>query len=581
MRALALSHKVVAVATTVAIVTSSGVANAQITAPGDLLFAGPGDAKLRGRLIEQSGTGQAVFLPTQPGIQAFGVEIPRALGESLKASDTDLPELEIKFRKPQHGFMLMPVVEEAQLPSVRLLEANQEALNAENLQDLRRSLLTLQNVSGRALGPSTSVTLEALEVKQLETLSVASTTLNALADVSAVAPPPVRDIETAMEVFLTLLHELKRPGREACANRAPSIKAIYCRESRYSIESYRAIATISHGVVGIGQKVGSSEKFKPTCSGSLIGENLVLTSAHCLLIDKKHHDAGFHSIDDFRVVFDYEESSVLEDLQRNNVPIKRVLHPDLSVRTSLPEHDFVLLEIETTPEPKGLMALAGKNTSRQICLSTRDIEQNQGTYLLGHPMLEERQVADFGRVLFPFRVRSESKLDELGKKVLYDLRQELDTVDEQDVRLAALGASPTETKELKAFKLWQRWEKSYVKTPSGFEHFSLLWRGQATIGLEIDGYSGNSGGPVMDRASHRQIGVFREGQRDTSQILLPSWQTHEAALPVEFVLSDMMSSTHPDWMESYLVCVFGRNGASTRLWSDDNDLKRHCREVCL
>lgn len=572
------------IAAALGVLTSSTTIHGQTPGLGWLNFTGAGDANLRGRLIEQSGTGQALFLPAQPGIKAFGVEIQPSLGEALRDSGTGLPELEIKFRQPQDGFMLMPVVEEVVLPSVRLLESNPEALMSPGLVDLRNSLLILQDVSRRALGPERSATLETLEATQLKSLSVAGATLNALAKSSATASPPTEDIETAMQAFLTLIAELEPVGRDACADRSPSIKAIYCRKSRYMIDSYRRIATISHGVVGIGRENGGSPKFKPSCSGSLIGENLVLTSAHCLLRDPKHHDEGFHTIDDFRVVFDHEETTILDEMQRDNVEVTRILHPDLSGRTSLPEHDFLLLEIKNTPGPKGLMAQTGRHTARKICLSTQDIARDQDAYLLGHPNGEVRQIADFGRVIFPFRIRSKSKLAELGNSVLYSLRQELDATVEEEVRLATLGtptAPAPESKELKAFRLWQRWEKSYVEGADGFEHFSLLWRGQATIGLEIDGYSGNSGSPVMDRASHRQIGVFREGQPDTSEILVPSWQTHEAALPVEFVISEMQNSTYPDWMERYSVCAYGRDGAATRLWSDDAALQQHCRETCF
>ena len=72
-----------------------------------------------------------------------------------------------------------------------------------------------------------------------------------------------------------------------------------------------------------------------------------------------------------------------------------------------------------------------------------------------------------------------------------------------------------------------------------FEHFSLRWGLQPTIGANSDTYHGNSGSPVYSRRSHEVVGIFTEGEPDVAAPFQAGWRRHEAAIPVTVIVQQL------------------------------------------
>lgn len=281
-------------------------------------------------------------------------------------------------------------------------------------------------------------------------------------------------------------------------------KAIYGRSDLYRPMIYQMIRDASRGSVAIVEK----NPDRVRCSGVLVGQNIVLTALHCL--------NGVIVSAEIKVWFNFEK-----DLAEppHNLPVTSYSVDQLLVQGSTLPHpeagrmDYALLRLSQTDGRD-----AGQTFTAR-CLSRERVRYDQALYVVGHPLGAERTVHDNGWAIFPFLVTRE----EFGRLLMLVETEFKDSPDHN----AAIA----------------NFRESYVKSTDGgqelYRNFSARWNFQPTIGVEIDTFHGNSGGPVFGRIDQNVVGIVIDGEPDDAGPWVPGWRRHEAVLPASEILADI------------------------------------------
>lgn len=504
------------------------------------------------------------FIPADKDLEPFDIAVPgelQGLSEEVKRA---FPLVTATIRAdPQFPSWL--TTERVDLGSV--LAWQRGVATGENplLEELRPKFSALAASTTPLLNGETILTPGARRIQEHVHLAAYTATIEETGEALRSGTVPAELLPTLAEIVAKLEAELAgKPPRpkNPCRLETAVNKTIYCRADIFVPGDYRRIAANSHGVVGIGKYVNKHRDPQIICTGMLIGKNLVLTARHCLQHDQQDSSSSFFKRYEMRVSFDFERDGKLDQMARQNEEIVEIISTGRAASDTLPELDFALLKIKGTPETKTqfLHGSPPVPRSRQLCMSTRTLHRGDPVYKIGHPGGIPRSVIDNGRVLFPF-VADEASMNAMTVDVYAEIF-ELGKVASNDAK-----------------DLLLQWINSYRPELDRYEHFSDVWGGSPTLGLELDTSGGNSGGPVFNRRSHYVVAVFTKGQRDDDRPRVPSWQEHEAALPVQAIL-DHMNSVDADWLADHNVCIYGKDGNPEALWSRGAAHKKHCSRVC-
>lgn len=545
---------------------------------------------LTGQVFELSDQ-RFVLQPTEPSAPTIELIVPPLVGESL----TRLPQVTLREAEINDLGTVITVdpsanVSPTQLSSLARFNELVDAGGSAPDDALATAFRNLEVTAARSLDPGTPspgnprpVTLREgpdvlglpfadnpLRLRLLEAASAVSlrtvATLENAPDAAA-----VDELQELMALLSAEIANLEPPAAEDRTRGTAMEKAFYAGGREYAPYVYRLIAANTQGTVGIGETFGAGGGGTLVhCSGALIGPGLVLTARHCLYSDRQGQEVR-RRIGSLRVVFDYEIDPGIR-MERTDVPVLGLVAEGgpSAVEPGEPL-DYALLQIEEAPSSIAywIYAAAGATAppsvpTRQVCLSTVNLNRDEEIYVIGHPRTSARAVADNGRVLFPYRVAEET-FGYLTHLVLKEIA----------AAAAAQGADADHLAEQR-----RRWKESYRAQGDGtYLHNSLQFRGQPTLGIAANTFGGNSGGPVFSKLYNHVVGVFRSGQFDGQTVLPGNWEFHESALPIETVMRDM-DRRQTGWMEDLGVCVWGRGDDAFALWSVDADLKAHCDRVC-
>lgn len=521
-----------------------------------------------------------VLQPTEPSAALIQLVVPPAVGEGL----TRLPQVTLREAIINDQGTVITVEPSANASPTQLssLARFNELVDAGGFTPDSALATAFRNVevtAARSLGPGTAregsdvgslpLADNPLRLRLLEAASAVSlrtvATLENAPDAAA-----VDELQELMALLSAEIANLEPPAAEDRTRGTAIEKAFYAGGREYAPYVYRLIAANTQGTVGIGETFGAGGGGTLVhCSGALIGPGLVLTARHCLYLDRQGQEIR-RRIGSLRVVFDYEIDPGIR-IERTEVPVLGVVaEGESSAGESGEPLDYALLQIEEAPPSIAYWFYAATGTTsppsvptRQVCLSTVNLNREEEIYVIGHPKTSARVVADNARVLFPYRVAEET-FGHLSYLVLKEI-----------AAAAAQGANADHLAEQRL-----RWKESYSAQGDGtYLHNSLQFRGQPTLGIAANTSGGNSGGPVFSKLYNHVVGVFRSGQFDGQTVLPGNWEFHESALPIETVMQDM-DRRQTGWMEDLGVCVWGRGDDAFALWSVDADLKAHCDRVC-
>lgn len=307
-------------------------------------------------------------------------------------------------------------------------------------------------------------------------------------------------------------------------------KAIIGFDDNYWPEVYEKMHRHSRAVVAIARK-GSSDAIG---SGSLIGNNLILTCAHVFPDDD--------DVQNYEVWFDYERTSVDPQPQTRKFPIKKLVYQQVPAGSEETPLDVMLLELGVDG--------AGKTSQeygfKPLPLTKIECRLDDPVYVIGHPRGNVRTVHDNARIIFPHRSKGSTKAD-IDARVRAEI-------------LAFVGSMTTDSAERQRNQklLLDRYEASFVKEEAtGFFRYVNPVRGPA-IGIDTDTYAGDSGAPTFLRRGSGSgegiIGVFVGGAVQGAE--KAGFLTHEVVLPISEVLQVL--DTDPslgNWKATYAVNV--------------------------
>lgn len=535
-------------------------------------FPGPGAAQVTGRVLENT-DGNFLFVPDREDIAVVPLNIERSRAEALsRLPGLALPEGALP--TIAESLAGTDLAQEVELPAIAALQAAEEVLRApryERLYDAADALL--REVESSLTEAATSGADDQPSVLRERMSDFGATASTLILETLNADDGSIEQVNKLVELISTIERDLARlgPPPEDIADQSEFEKAIYAGGREYPPYIYRQIASNTQGVVGIAERTGlGAGQLKPHCSGALVGSSVILTARHCLFdtrdgVPRRRPDGNL------KVIFDFESDPAFP-FTPTEVNVERVIAMgERDGRPTGEKLDYALLEIARTPEPAIVWQISDAapsallDPSRQICLVTFTLQREEEIYVVGHPQSRARAVADSGKVLFPYRV-DESALGLLTKRVLEQLH-------------AAAVAEGAESDRL--LDLYRRWTESYVETPKGsgtYIHNSAKFGGQPTLGIQSNTFGGNSGGPVFSKLYNHMVGLFRGGAFDFQRELVPGWEFHEAALPIERVILDLNDQV-PGWQEQYKVCAWGSDN-QFRLWSGDPNLLEHCSRVC-
>ncbi len=280
-------------------------------------------------------------------------------------------------------------------------------------------------------------------------------------------------------------------------------KAFYSRLIRrnYPPDAYKAIYERSQFAVAIVKKSTG----EPFCSAILLGADLILTAKHCL---------ADHTISDLELW-----SSYMSTLDGSVTAPTRTGLSQVEIASENPVLDYALLRLAAPVSVSGGFP----------CLSTERVKLKDLVYVLGYPQQRPLTVHDFGEVLYPYQA-SETELE--------------DIVLSEQLRYKNAESAVSSIKA------------SYQKIADGSTAFYLnmsnTWNGKPTIGIVADTFHGDSGSAVFSRDNHRIVGLFVQGQPDYAEPWTPTWERHEAVLPITRVVEDL-TSRQPGLLK--LMCV--------------------------
>lgn len=279
-------------------------------------------------------------------------------------------------------------------------------------------------------------------------------------------------------------------------------------DDNYPAESYLSIYENSQGVVKI--MAGDDD----IGSGALVGEDLILTCAHCIK----------EPPDDMHVLFDYVQIRREGASEATSCPVVEVVwNGHKSKRPpGLSPLDLALIRIG--PDSNGRSACASHPILR---ITTDQASAGERIYVIGHPTGKPKVVHDDACVLFPY---------ELGGAAYQEIR-------------ALVSAERALDQE--AGIVLKDFEENYVKDSDGVYHYLCQADdGEPRIGANCDTFHGDSGAPVCDRSGHEIIGILCAGQDDLDEPWTAGWARHERILPSTEVVKHLDSAL-PDWRKRF------------------------------
>jgi hypothetical protein len=270
------------------------------------------------------------------------------------------------------------------------------------------------------------------------------------------------------------------------------------------------------------------------CSGVLVGDDLVLTAAHCLA-DSTHQ---LRDVRQMQALFDHLEPDPSSDpaapdaLKAGSVPIRGLASPATlsnELKSAIRKErkfgptllDYVLLRVDGSKVPK----TARKQPLCRFAKSNRA----QPLYVIGYGSGEKARVYDNSHLFLPRQLA-----DDEHKKLICELGPDL----------VPLVDSKVLTQE-QLVGLVQELAGAYQPNPapeSDFDHFLLFhprYGRMPALGLDPDTVGGVSGGPVYDHETHCVAGVFVGGVADQVTVAAASWAFHEIALPVQDIVAQI------------------------------------------
>jgi len=345
-------------------------------------------------------------------------------------------------------------------------------------------------------------------------------------------PPPITDDEVLQQVI-----RLESSYREALAARDlaalrdiakqwvelraiivdpyavhPDTKAIYGDLDNYAPWRYDVIFRQSQAVVALGDAQASVAR----CSGVLLAADLVLTAAHCF------SGPPARAPRQLEVWFGFAEqpgtltpqSPVRRAIQELVVPGPDQVAAMMDGQFNADLLDYAIVQIAP---------LAGAEPAPAVpCVRRTQLSKGDAVYVVGYPQGTPVKVHDSGRVYLPYRIL-EGEFARLRMNVQADMM-----------------ALPDAAGYMKQF------DESYDNRevwPEG-----LVWRvlrhvrdgGQPRMGIVVDTFHGDSGGPVYEHDGGQcLVGILIGGASDTGIRRNPNWREHERVLPLETIVTDL------------------------------------------
>ena len=292
---------------------------------------------------------------------------------------------------------------------------------------------------------------------------------------------------------------------------------------------YKNIFKATRSAVGIANGEGT----EPFASGTIIGENLVLTCAH-QVVRPSRDGVQNPPLNKLRILISYELPAD-RDYPGYTVNVKDVLFAGVAESEAGPPLDFALLEIDAPP---------GTKLPAPMPITTEAIEAEQAFFVIGHPNKMPMRVSDGARVLYPNSITPEKFL-ELEAHIT-------GSVDETRARNDLLAS----------FRQAYRPVEVQGKAT---EEYRFRLGGMSAIGAICNTSHGNSGGPAVLRDEARMFGILISGMPDAPSPYQAGWGRHETLLPIRPVIEQIDTySAKPNakerlrnWRQTFKVRIDG------------------------
>lgn len=316
--------------------------------------------------------------------------------------------------------------------------------------------------------------------------------------------------QAALDAILTRWSEL-RSTIAAVFSDGSQYKAIYGFQDNYPPWRYQRVHRDAASVVAIGEPGRNTSR----CSGVLIAQDLVLTAGHCF-------SSGVPmSPDQLEVWFGYQQ------LENGSFPAperRKIVAAVAPAQARWPKLmqgqygrdllDYAIVRFET-PNP------SIPNDAQPQCLRRSPMRRSEGVYVVGYPEGKPVTVHDAGRVTFPFSILEGDQFKLLRLDVETDFKNSAERADV----MSEFDASYNEV--------------SGGVLPSRY-FYDIRDGGQPRMGITVDTFAGNSGGPVYDHDRNQcVVGILNRGMADIGAPYVPNWRQHERALPMSAILEDL------------------------------------------
>jgi hypothetical protein len=319
------------------------------------------------------------------------------------------------------------------------------------------------------------------------------------------------------------------------------LKAIYDTYDNYPPWSYDQIHRNASAVVAIGEHGAS----RAICSGVLVGQDLVLTAAHCF---------EFLAPEELEIWFDFVEDP-RGQRDRQARPIKELVAPSVDKRDAFDRqefgrdlYDYAIVRFTHERSDENLIPRAALPSCRAEPDESPPFDASPDTQANWQDMREEWQTRCIRRpqCLLDGRARRDWPLYVVGypkgeRETVHDnawvyLPHQLNANDFDRLKLA-IEADYTAHPDRDA--ILEQFTNSYVLQGNRYLLEDERVNFQPKLGIVADTFRGNSGSPVYDRDQHCLVGMLISGAEDRGQRLLATWQHHESALPASAIISDL------------------------------------------